>query len=65
MAILSPESLARTYDPPTKRDPWAQVQLYRQTQRYPEDWAGHRVASAINSDEEQPWEGLSRSNIRA
>ncbi len=65
MPLLSPESLARTYSPPTERDGWEQVQLYRQTQRYPDDWGGQRVASAINGDDEQPFENLSRSNIRA
>ncbi len=65
MPLLSPENLARTYNPPTDRDGWEQVQLYRQTQRYPVDWGGQRVATAINGDDEQPFEGLSRSNIRA
>jgi len=65
MPLLSPESIARTYSPPTERDGWEQVQLYRQTQRYPDDWGGARVASAINRDDEQPFEGLGRSNVRA
>ena len=65
MPLLSPQTLARTYSPPTDRDGWEQVQLYRQTQRYPEDWGGARVASAINADDEQPFENLLRSNIRA
>jgi hypothetical protein len=65
MPLVSPETLARTYNPPTDRDPWEQVQLYRQSQRYPDDWGGTRVASAINADEDQPWEGLVRSNLRA
>jgi len=65
MPLLSPETLARTYNPPTERDGWEQVQLYRQTQRYPDDWGGARVASRINTDDEQPFEGLARSNVRA
>ncbi|WP_373189965.1 hypothetical protein [Halolamina sp.] len=65
MPLLSPESLARTYNPPIERDVWNHVQLYRQTQRYPDDWGGARVSSAINTDDEQPFEGLSRSNVRA
>jgi len=46
-------------------DPWEHVQLFRQSQRYPDDWGAARVASAINNDDDQPFEGLSRSNIRA
>lgn len=65
MPLLSAEALARTYSPPTDRDPWEHVQLYRETQRYSDDWGAARVASAINSDEDQPWEGLSRGNVRA
>jgi len=65
MPLLSPQALARTYSPPTNRDPWEHVQLYRQTQRYPDDWGGVRIASAINADDEQPFETLSRGNIRA
>jgi len=65
MPFLSPEALARTYNPPTERDPWEQVQLYRQTQRYPDGWGAARVATAINADEDQPFEGLSRGNLRA
>jgi len=65
MPLLSSDALALTYNPPTERDGWEQVQLYRQTQRYPDDWGGQRVASAINADDEQPFENLSRSNIRA
>jgi len=64
MPLLSPEALARTYCPSAERDGWTQVQLYRQTQRYPDDWGGARVASAINADDEQPFENLSRSNVR-
>jgi len=65
MPLLSPQALARTYSPPNGRDGWEQVQLYQQTQRYPEDWGGARVASAINVDDEQPFENISRSNVRA
>jgi len=65
MPLLSPEALAQTYSPPIERDGWEQVQLYRQTQRYPDDWGGARVASAINADDEQPFETISRSNVRA
>lgn len=65
MPLLSPQPLARTYSPPTDRNGWEQVQLYHQTQRYPDDWGWARVASAINSDNEQPFDNLSRSNIRA
>jgi len=65
MPLLSAKALARTYNPPSKRDPWENVQLYHQSQRYPDDWGGARVASSINTDDEQPFEGLSRSNLRA
>jgi len=64
MPLLSSEALARTYNPSAERDGWEQVQLYQQTQRYPNDWGGARVASAINADDEQPFENLSRSNVR-
>jgi len=65
MPLLSSEELALTYNPSTERNGWNQVLLYRQTQRYPDDWGGARVASAINADDEQPFENISRSNIRA
>lgn len=65
MPFLSPEDLVRTYNPPTGRDPWEHIQLYRQSQRYPDDWGATRVATAINNDDEQPFEGLSRGNLRA
>jgi len=65
MALLSSENLARTYSPPTDRNGWQQVQLYQQTQRYPDDWGGQRVASAINVDDDQPFNNLSRGNVRA
>lgn len=64
MSLLPPNDLARTYNPPTDRDPWEHVQLYRQSQRYPDDWGAQRVASAINGDNDQPWEGLSRGGLR-
>jgi len=38
--------------------------LYNQTQRYPDDWGAVRVASAINTDDDVPFENLVRSNIR-
>jgi len=65
MPLLSPQALAHTYSPPTERDGWVQVQLYQQTQRYPDEWGGARVASAINRDDELPFESISRSNVRA
>jgi len=65
MPLLSPTNLALTYSPPADRDGWEQVQLYQQTQRYPDDWGGARVASAINADDEQPFENITRSNVRA
>jgi len=65
MPLLSPESLARTYSPTNGRDGWGQVQLYRQTQRYSEDWGGARIATAINGDENIPFDSITRSNIRA
>jgi len=64
MPLLSPADLALTYSPPAERDGWEQVQLYRQTQRYPDNWGGQRVASAINADDKQPFENITRSNIR-
>jgi len=65
MPLLSSEELAQTYRPPTERNAWEQVQLYHQSQRYPDDWGAARVASAINADDEVPFETLSRSNLRA
>jgi len=65
MPLLSPAALAKTYNPPTERNAWEQVQLYRQTQRYPDDWGAARVASAINSNDDVPYDNLARSNIRA
>jgi len=65
MPLLSSKALARTYSPPTERDGWEQVQLYQQTQRYPADWGGSRVASRVNADDELPFENISRSNVRA
>jgi len=41
------------------------VQLYQQTKRYPNSWGAARTATAINNDGDQPFEQLSRSNLRA
>jgi len=65
MALLSPQELARTYRAPAGRDGWEQVLLYRQTQRYHDGWGGARVATAINEDDGQPFEMLTRGNIRS
>jgi len=65
MPLLSAEALAGTYNPSADRNGWEQVQLYRQTQRYPDDRGGARIASAINVDDEQPSAELTRSNVRA
>jgi len=65
MPLLQPPELARTYRAPTGRDGWDQVVLYRQTQRYHDEWGGARVASAINSDDELEFDHLTRANIRS
>jgi len=64
MPLLSPQALARTYSPSPGVDAWEVVQLYRQTQRYPPEWGGQRVATQINNDDELPFDNVTRSNIR-
>lgn len=53
--MLTQQQLARTYSHPSK-DPWEAVELYRESQRYPDDWGAQRVASKM---------GVSRSEVRA
>lgn len=57
MSILNARPLARTYAHPSRVDPWEAVELYRETQRYPDDWGSQRVASAMDD--------VSRSEVRA
>jgi len=64
MPIVDAEVLARTYDHPSK-DPVAAVELYREATAKPENWGSQRVASAINSDRSNEFEGISRSEVRA
>ncbi len=62
--LIDVEALARTYNHPSK-DPWEAVGLYREAMKKPDDWGAQRVASAINSDRANEFEGISRSEVRA
>jgi hypothetical protein len=62
--LITPAALARTYNHPSK-DPWDAVELYREAMTYSDDWGAQRVASAINSDESNEFEGISRGEVRA
>ena len=62
--LIKDETLARTYNHPSK-DPWRAVKLYREAAAKPPDWGSHRVASAINSDQSNDFESISRSEVRA
>mgnify|MGYP000185735896 CR=1 FL=1 len=62
--LIDPKALARTYNHPSK-DPWEAVQLYREAMAYSDDWGAQRVASAINSDQANDFEGISRGEVRA
>lgn len=44
MRLVTPKGLARTYDPPNRVDPWDGVELYRESQTYPDDWGSRKVA---------------------
>jgi len=44
MPLLSPKELARTYSPPNTADPWERVQLYWESQEYPDNWGSRKVA---------------------
>jgi len=54
MPLLSPQKLARTYNPPNTADPWKRVELYRESQRYPDNWGSRKVARRM---------GVSRGEI--
>jgi hypothetical protein len=62
--LIKDETLARTYSHPSK-DPWRAIKLYREATAKPTDWGSHRVASAINSDQSNDFDGVSRSEVRA
>jgi len=62
--LVTAQSLARTYNHPSK-DPWSAVELYREAMTKPENWGAQRVASAINSDQSNDFEGISRGEVRA
>lgn len=64
MPLIDPRSLARTYDHPSK-DPWEAVRLWREAAKKPNGWGSQRVASAINSDQSNGFEGISRGEVRA
>jgi len=64
MPLVDADALARTYNHPSK-DPVAAVELYREATAKPENWGSQRVASAINSDQSNEFEGISRSEVRA
>ncbi len=62
--LVTPKALARTYDHPSK-DPWEAVELYREASAKPNNWGAQHVASAINSDRANEFEGISRGEVRA
>lgn len=62
--LVIPKALARTYNHPSK-DSWTAVELYREAAKKPDDWGAQRVASAINSDQSNEFEGISRGEVRA
>jgi hypothetical protein len=64
MRLVDPKALAQTYDHSSK-EAWTAVQLYREAAKKPDDWGSTRVASAINSDRSNEFEGISRSEVRA
>jgi len=64
MSLVDANSLARTYNHPSK-DPWTAVELYREAAKKPENWGSQRVASAINSDQGNEFQGISRAEVRA
>jgi len=64
MPFIDPKALTQTYDHPS-RDPWEAVQLYREATKKPDNWGSQRVASAINSDRSNEFEGVTRSEVRA
>lgn len=62
--IVDPQALARTYNHPSK-DPWEATQLWRETSSKPDNWGSQRVATAINSDPNNDFEGITRGEVRA
>jgi len=64
MPLVDADALAQTYAHPSK-DPVEAVELYREATAKPENWGSQRVASAINSDQSNEFEGISRSEVRA
>ncbi len=48
MQLLTQKALARTYDPPNRVDPWDGVELYRESQTYPDDWGSRKVARRMD-----------------
>lgn len=62
--LVDQKNLARTYNHPSK-DPWTAVELYREAAKKPNDWGAQRVASAINSDQSNEFEDISRGEVRA
>jgi len=64
MSLIDARALTETYNHQSKR-PWDSVQLYREAMAYSDDWGSQRVASAINSDQSNEFEGISRSEVRA
>ena len=63
MLDITPQALARTYDHPSK-DPWEAVQLYELAMTYPDNWGAQRVATAINTDPDTSFTGVTRSEVR-
>jgi len=48
MPLVDAKSLARTYDPPNRVDPWDSVELYRESQTYPDNWGSRKVAGRMD-----------------
>lgn len=63
MLGITPQALASTYTRSSK-DPWEVVHLYRTATAYPDDWGAQRVATAINTDPDIRFTGVTRSQIR-
>jgi len=62
--LITPNALAKTYNHPSK-DPLEAIELYHEATKKPDNWGAQRVASAINSDGANEFDGISRSEVRA
>jgi len=64
MPLVDADVLVQTYNHPSK-DPCTAVELYREAAKKPKNWGSQRVASAINADQSNEFEGISRSEVRS